>query len=172
MLSRTKAPTSPDFSKSLVIPERPASIAQAEEALQKAVAAREEGQARHIEAGRRLANQPLGQPPTISQRDVDEIGATLQPLFDAEKEARAVRDEEVRLFEMSIGPSLAEPLAAYRQAVGEALDNLEALLRQGAGFAAKARAARFDLRPHSRLPAVSEQMLDRLAFVRQPYERT
>ena len=35
-----------------------------------------------------------------------------------------------------------------------------------------ARQARFDLKPHSRLPAVSEQMLDRLAFVRQPYERT
>ncbi|OBQ94162.1 hypothetical protein [Mesorhizobium sp. AA23] len=172
MLSRTKAPTSPDFSKSLVIPERSASIAKAEEALQKAVAAREEGQARHIEAGRRLANQPLGQPPTISQRDVDEIGATLQPLFDAEKEARAVRDEEVRLFEMSIGPSLAEPLAAYRQAVGEALDTLEGLLRQGAAFAAKARQARFDLKPHSRLPGVAEQMGDRLQFVRQPFERT
>lgn len=172
MLARLKSSPAPDFEKLLVLPERPASIAEAEEALQKAVAAREEGQARHIEAGRRLANQPLGQPPTITHAEVEALGNALKPLFAAEAEAKVHRDEEVQIFESSIGPALVEPLAAYRQAVEQALDNLEAILRQGQSFAAKARAARFDLRQHSRLPGTAELMLDRLAFVRQPFERT
>ncbi|TIR98947.1 MAG: hypothetical protein E5X19_04990 [Mesorhizobium sp.] len=155
----------------LVVPERPSSIAEAEEALRIATAAREQGQARHIEAGRRLQNQPLGQPPTITHAEVEALGNALTPLFDAEAAARAHRDEEVKIFEMSIGPTLAEPLAAYRQAVEQALDNLEAVLRQGQNFAAKARQARFDLKPHSRLPGVAEQMADRLGFVRQPFDR-
>jgi hypothetical protein len=155
-----------------VLPERPASIAQAEEALQNAVAAREEGQARHIEASRRLANQPLGQPPTITHAEVEALGNALKPLFAAEAEAKVHRDEEVKIFEQSIGPSLAEPLAAYRQAVEQAMGNFEAILRQGSNFAAKARQARFDLKPHSRLPAMSELMLERLAFVKAAFERT
>ncbi|RWL47206.1 MAG: hypothetical protein EOR60_09590 [Mesorhizobium sp.] len=172
MLARVSKPSSAvDFAQLLVVPQPPASIAAAEEALRKATSAREEGQQRHIEAGRRLANQPLGQPPQISQRDVDEIGATLQPLFDAEAKAKAYRDEQVQAFEQSIGPSLAEPLKQFRQAVGQALNDLEELLAQGAAFSAGARAARFDLSRIDKLPATCEHMRERLHLARSVFDR-
>ncbi|RWA62125.1 hypothetical protein [Mesorhizobium sp.] len=166
MLARLKPASQPDFATLLTLPEKPASIAEAEAALRKAVAAREEGQARHIEAGRKLANQPLGQPPTIRQRDVDEIGALLQPLFDAEKQAKARRDEEVQEFEASIGPALVEPIGKLRTAIDEAIDNLEALLGHGAAFRARAAAAGFDLAKVSRLPGICAPTIERLGLVR------
>lgn len=172
MLARLKSSPAPDFDKLLVVPQKPATIAEAEEAFRKATTAREEGQQRHIEAGRRLQNQPLGQPPTIRHADVEELGLALEPLFEAEAIAKARRDEEVAMFEQSIGPSLDEPLREYRQAVDRALTDLETLLRQGASFAAKARQARFELKEFSRLPGTCELMLDRVDFVRKAFDRT
>ncbi|RWF32423.1 hypothetical protein [Mesorhizobium sp.] len=166
MLARLKPASQPDFATLLTLPEKPASIAEAEAALRKTVAAREEGQARHIEAGRKLANQPLGQPPQITAKEVDEIGAELAPLFAAEAKAKATRDLELQAFEASIGPALVEPIGKLRTAIDEAIDHLESLLGHGAAFRARAEAAGFDLAKVSRLPGICAPTIERLGLVR------
>ena len=68
MLARLASkPSEPDFEKLLVVPQRPAAIAKAEEDLRKAVSAREAGQERHVAAGRRLAAQQLGRVPAVQR---------------------------------------------------------------------------------------------------------
>lgn len=164
MLVRNKTTPTTDFEKLLVVPQRPASIAEAEAALRNATAAREEGQQRHIEAGRRLQNQPLGQPPAIRHAEVEELGLALEPLFQAEASAKARRDEAVRAYEASIAPALAEPIKLLREAIEESIENLETLLGHGAAF--KARAGSLDLAKISRLPGVCAAAIERLRLVR------
>ncbi|RUT88131.1 MULTISPECIES: hypothetical protein [unclassified Mesorhizobium] len=167
MLARLSSkPSAPDFDRLLVIPERPASIDEAEQALQKAAQARQEGQRRHIEAGQRLASQRLGEPPTITAKEVDDFGFELAPLFAAENEARGHRDQIVEAFDASIAPAILAPLKDYRAAIGEALDNLEALLGHGVVFKTKATAAGFDLSKISRLPGACPALIERLKLVR------
>ncbi|RUX27245.1 hypothetical protein EOA13_21255 [Mesorhizobium sp. M7A.F.Ca.US.011.01.1.1] len=164
MLARLKSAPATDFEKLLVVPQRPPSIAEAEAALRNATAAREEGQQRHIEAGRRLQNQPLGQPPSITHAEVEELGQALAPLFEAEAAAKARRDEAVRAYEASIAPALAEPIAQLREAIEESIENLERLLGYGAAF--RARAGSLDLAKISRLPGVCAPAIERLRLVR------
>ncbi|SDA40259.1 hypothetical protein [Mesorhizobium qingshengii] len=164
MLARLKSSPTPDFESLLQIPERPAAIAEAEKALQAAIADREAGQRRHVEAGHLLHNQPLGQPPKIRHAEVEELGLALAPLFEAEAAAKARRDETVRAYEASIGPALEGPIKQLRDAIDEAVDNLEALLDHGAKF--KARSGTFDLAKISRLPGVCAPAIERLRLVR------
>ncbi|RVC80210.1 hypothetical protein EN745_13630 [Mesorhizobium sp. M4A.F.Ca.ET.022.05.2.1] len=166
MLARLKPAAPPNFATLLTLPEKPASIAEAEEALRIATAARQEAQGRHIEAGRQYFNQVAGQPPRITAKEVDEIGATLQPLFDAESNARARRDEEIQAFEASIGPTVLEPIGRLRTAIDEAIDHLETLLGHGAAFRARAVAAGVDLSKISRLPGICAPTIERLGLVR------
>lgn len=171
MLARLTAAKSfsPDFDRLLVIPERPAAIAEADVALQKAVAARQAGQQRHVEAGQRLALQPLGQPPKITQHDVDAIGAELEPLFAAEAEARAHRDELVQAYDATILPALVGPFNAYRDAIAAALDQLDGLLAEGVKFRARAKYAGVDLNRLGYLPGCIPPMIERLDLVRKVF---
>ncbi|MER9733046.1 hypothetical protein [Mesorhizobium sp. M0217] len=164
MLARLKSSAAPDFEKLLTVPAKPAAIAEVEAALRNATAAREEGQQRHIEAGRRLQHQPLGQPPTIRHAEVEELGLALEPLFKAEAAAKALRDEAVRAYEASIAPALAEPIKLLREAIEESIENLETLLGYGAAF--RARAGSLDLAKISRLPGVCAPAIERLRLVR------
>ncbi|MBM2711671.1 hypothetical protein JQK88_10475 [Mesorhizobium caraganae] len=166
MLARVKSSPAPDFESLLQIPERPAAIGEAEAALQKAMQARQEGQRRHIEAGERLAAQRLGEPPTITAKEVDDLGFALAPLFAAENEARVQRDQIVEAFDASIAPAILGPCKEYRAAIGEALDNLETLLGHGVAFKARATAAGLDLSKISRLPGACPALIERLKLVR------
>ncbi|TGS15905.1 hypothetical protein EN852_009740 [Mesorhizobium sp. M2E.F.Ca.ET.209.01.1.1] len=171
MLARLKA-AEPDFDRLLTIPEKPASIAAAEQAYQDAVAARQEGQQRHVEAGRRLAAQQLGQPPQISSADVEAIGRELAPLFEAEAVAKAKRDEENQAYQASLGSALEEPLRLYREAVDQALGRLENLLTYGPSFREKTKQAGIDINRFSTLPGVCPQLWERLNYVRVAFDRT
>lgn len=165
MLARLKS-AEPDFDKLLVIPAKPASIAAAEQAYQEAVAARQAGQQRHVEAGQRLAAQKLGTVPEITAKEVDDLGLKLAPLFAAEAKAKAKRDLELQAFEASIGPALVEPIGKLRNEIDDAIDHLEALLGHGAAFRARAAAAGFDLAKVSRLPGICAPTIERLGLVR------
>lgn len=166
MLARLSKSSAKNFDELLVIPERPAAIAEAEKVLQKAVAARQAGQQRHVEAGQRLASQRLGEPPTITAKEVDDLGFALTPLFAAENEAKARRDQIVDAFDASVAPAILGPCTAYRAAIGEALDNLETLLGFGIAFKARATAAGLDLSKISRIPGACPALIERLKLVR------
>lgn len=173
MLARlTAKPSIPNFEKLLIVPQRPAAIAEAEEELRKAIAAREAGQEQHVAAGRRLAAQQLGRVPEITAAEVEAIGVSLAPLFETEAAARARRDDVVREFEESIGPSLSGPLQQYRQAVGQAISDLEELLAQGTAFHAKAKTDGFNLGSVDKLPGVCAHLQERLNLVRTVFDRT
>lgn len=169
MLARLQKPTATDFEKVLAIPERPAAIGEAETALQEAAAARQEGQRRHIEAGQCLAAQPLGQPPKITQHDVDAIGAELDPLFAAEAEARARRDEAIAAYDAALAPALAEPIRQYRDAIAAALDHLDALFAEGLRFNARAKSAGVDLKRFGHLPGCIPPLTQHLDMVRKVF---
>ncbi|PAP92155.1 hypothetical protein [Mesorhizobium wenxiniae] len=164
MLARLTKPTAIDFEKILVIPERPAAVGEAEAALQEAAAARQAGQRRHIEAGQRLASQRLGEPPAITAKEVDDLGFALAPLFEAETAAKAHRDQVLQAYESSIAPSLAGPIKQLRDAIEEAMGNLETVLNHGVSF--KARAGSFDLAKISKLPGICPHAIERLKLVR------
>ena len=169
MLARLSKPATTDFEKVLVIPDRPAAIGEAEATLQGAAAARQAAQRRHIEAGQRLAAQRLGEPPVISQREVDDIGAELQPLFAAEAEARAHRDQVVQEYEAGLAPALVEPLRRYRDAIAGALDHLDALFAEGLRFNARAKYAGVDLKRFGHLPGCVPPLVQHLEMVRKVF---
>ena len=128
---------------------------------------RQEAQRRHIEAGQRLAAQRLGDPPTITQHDVDDIGAELQPLFAAEAEARARRDQILQENEAGLAPALVEPLRQYRDAIAGALDHLDALFVEGLRFNARAKNAGVDLKRFGHLPGCIPPLTQHLGMVRR-----
>ncbi|ESY37891.1 hypothetical protein X747_24820 [Mesorhizobium sp. LNJC384A00] len=169
MLARLKSSPAPNFEKLLAVPAKPAAIGEAEQALQEASSARQAGQSRHVEAGQRLASQRLGEPPKITQHDVDAIGAELEPLFAAEAEAKARRDQAVAAYEATLAPALAEPLRQYRDAIAAALDNLDALFAEGLRFKAKATLAGVDLKRISHLPGCIPPLMQHLEMVRKVF---
>ncbi|ESY72803.1 hypothetical protein X743_14960 [Mesorhizobium sp. LNHC252B00] len=170
MLARlTKPSTTAAFD--LVIPERPAAIAEANVALQQATVARQAEQHRHVEAGQQLAAQRLGEPITITQAEVEEIGAGLAPLFEAEEAAKTLRDDAMQAFQATIGPAVSPQLKAYRQAVSQTIADLEQLLKLGPEFKRKALLAGIDLNRIDRLPGFTPLLLERLDHLRKALDR-
>ncbi|SJM34004.1 hypothetical protein [Mesorhizobium delmotii] len=105
----------------------------------------------------------------ISQHDVDDIGAELQPLFAAEAEAKARRDQAVQEYEAGLVPALAEPLRQYRDAIAEALDHLDALFADGMRFNARAKYAGVDLKRFGHLPGCVPPLMQHLEMVRKVF---
>jgi hypothetical protein len=170
MLARTpKATTKPktveDFETSLRVPDRPATIAAADEAWRRAVANREAGQARHVEAGQQYRSQRLGQPPALTQRDVDELGEALRELFAAEAQAAEVKDAARAGYAADVTAALVDPLAAYKDAVADSINALEELLAVGCKLHSAAVAARVTL--PSTLPALAPRLVAQLQILRQ-----
>lgn len=122
----------PDFLSLIRVPDKPASLIDADAAWHEAVAAREAAQARHIEATRLYRAQVPGTPPTITAREVDEIGEQLAPLFEAEQKAKNEIDRVRADFEAAIAERLSAGLSGLQDAILAELNRLEELVSAGA----------------------------------------
>ncbi|MDX0409227.1 hypothetical protein FB009_101114 [Sinorhizobium medicae] len=67
------------FFRILRLPQRPAEIAAAAEKLKASKVERDKVQSQHQEAGKLLANQRLGEAPSVTHSDVDALGAQIAP---------------------------------------------------------------------------------------------
>lgn len=168
MLARNPSlPDSPDlefFVRTLRLPAKPQTVKDADEALRRATAAREEAQQRHVEAGRQLSEQKFGQAPTITRAEVDEIGAELVPLMTAEAEAKARRDTARAEHSAALHAELERPLHLYEQAIADKITELEDLL--AAGCALRADAVSAGVRLSSKLPGICPSMITHLQGLR------
>jgi hypothetical protein len=143
MLAKTPNPPAikQDFVELLRIPPKPKALIEAEAALSTATSAREAGQAAHIEAVRQLRAQVPGQPPTVTLRQVDELGSALSPLFQAEAAAISCRDEGRGKYEQSVSAILTAGMEALREALAVKIDEFDSLLDHGIECHAAAVAA-------------------------------
>ncbi|MER9167334.1 hypothetical protein NKI12_08105 [Mesorhizobium australicum] len=141
MLARTPKTTEIDFANILTIPPKPAAIAEADAAWRNAVSDREAGQARHIEATRQLQAQIPGQPPTITMREVEELGLALVPLLNAEKIATEDRARLRARYEEDTNATLSAALEKYAIAIADKISELETLLGYGSALHAASVAA-------------------------------
>jgi hypothetical protein len=128
-----------------MVPPRPASIEAAKGAWQKATSDRERAQHRHREAVRQQREQVAGQPTVITGAEVDELGAAIGGLIEAEQQAKQKFDEEMAAYQTSCSDTLGQPLADYQAAIISKITEIEALLRQGVDLHSAARANGVDL---------------------------
>lgn len=134
-----------DFAASLRVPEKPASMAEAEAAWQLAVSRREAAQARHIEAVAMYRAQVPGQPLTITLRAVEELAETLGPLFQTEQAAAEVRAAIRVEYDATANALMSDALAKYRDALTDRIAGLEELLGHGIALHSEAAKARVEL---------------------------
>ncbi|HEV2901527.1 MAG TPA: hypothetical protein VGX71_27545 [Pseudaminobacter sp.] len=124
----------------LSVPARPASIEAARKAWQTATADREQAQQRHRDASRQLGEQVAGMPVMITTAQVDELGAAIAGLVEAEQQAKQKFDAEVTSYQETCSDALRQPLGDYHAELATKLDELETLLRRGVDLQSAARA--------------------------------
>ncbi len=152
------------FYQTLRIPEKPQAIQDADEALRAATAARAQGQTRHIEAGRLLSEQKLGEAPAITRAAVDAVGAELTSLIKAEKAAQEASRKARKAYADTVVADLEEPLKRYRDAVEVQITALEDLLAVGSVLRRDASAAGVQL--PTKLPELCPTLLGQLKTMR------
>jgi hypothetical protein len=140
MLARVNTPKTAEFSVTLTVPPRPASIDAARQTWQKVTAERERAQQRHREAVRQQGEQVAGQPTVITAAQVDELGASIAGFIVAEQQAKQKFDAEVAAYQQVSSEALRQPLADYQAEITTKIADLEALLRQGVELHSAARA--------------------------------
>lgn len=150
--------------RALRIPPAGPEIATAAEALRAAKEARTSAQARHREAGAKLASQKLGEAPTISHGEVDDLGAQIAPTVAAEEAAQAEFDRISSEYREAALSSLGEPLQRYEAILRSKLDELDAFLALGALLQTELAAAKLKL--PSKLPSLCSHLLGQVVAMR------
>ncbi|MER9840526.1 hypothetical protein NKJ59_04620 [Mesorhizobium australicum] len=163
-----KTPRKDDFAELLRIPPKPAAISQADAAWRLAVSEREAGQARHIEATRQLHAQVAGMVPTITIREVEQLGLALEPLFTTERKAAEIRSTLRERYDQETHAFLASALDKFSDAVSDKLDELETLIGLGSALHAASVAAGVKL--PRRLPAVCGNIINTSMYAGRDFE--
>ncbi|RAI00143.1 hypothetical protein DLJ53_20755 [Acuticoccus sediminis] len=145
------------FFKDLRIPDEPASIAEAHDALTAATASREAAAKRLEDAQRALASTKFGQAPVITHREVDELGECLAPAIEAEKAAKTERDKRRADYVAATKADLEDPLTRYHEALASRLVDIRDLLLVGAVFNQTSKASRVPL--NSKLLEITPHVL-------------
>lgn len=112
----------------LGVPPKPNTLIEAEQALRDAVAAREAGQVKHVEASRLLSRQVPGLAQQITTAQVDEIGQTLAALYSAEDAAIAAHEAEKEKYESETVARIVDGLSQLSAVIGERLNELDRLI--------------------------------------------
>ncbi|SDF15546.1 hypothetical protein [Thalassobaculum litoreum] len=155
MLKAKTKPAGEDYIDLLAVPPKPESLLKAEQALHGAVAAREAGQVKHVEAMRLLERQVAGQPQAITRAQADEIGQTLAGLYATEDDAQAALEAEAKAFEDATVARLLDGLEILADTVGERLNELDRLVDPATVAAVEIRQRGFVL-PNSLLPRLRD----------------
>lgn len=166
----TEAHTDIDqFFRTLRLPSQPASVAETTAEGAKATQALKAAQGRHVEAGRLLREQRLGEAPAITQVEVDRIGAEIAPLIAADQAAGDARARARAAYADLVATELDGPMAQYQQVIAERISELEDLLAVGCLLQSDANAAGIKLA--SRLPALCPSLLNQMRLMRQIMSR-
>lgn len=156
MLARTPKATEMDFANILKIPPKPAAIAEAERVWRESVAELEAARAKHREMHRQYFGQQPGMPPTITAAEVDKAGQEIEPYLKREREALALLETHRAAFDAEFA-ALKPKIDAYRNAIGQKLDELEDLL--GIGVLFYAASVQANVKLPSKLPGRCQGML-------------
>ena len=151
-------PTNDDFQALLTLPAKPEAVEACDFAWRNAVAERQAAQSCHVEARHQLDAQVAGGPPSITQREVDELCAQLAPLVEAESVAAEARVAARKKYQEDILAGLHRPLIDYRSAIADELDELDKLLGIGAALHSAGVAAGVTL--SSKLPGLCHHILE------------
>ncbi|MER9590932.1 hypothetical protein NKI94_19265 [Mesorhizobium australicum] len=165
MLARTppkeQAPKGVDYAELLRLPPKPPSVIEAEKALDQATTERQSAQEVQAQALRQFRGMVPGQLPTVSAREVDELGDTLTAKVAAEAAAMATRDAERSAFDASIRSQIDRGLDTLRDEILKVADRFDELLAHGTMLHASAAAARFNL--HDPFPLRCREMQNSIA---------
>ncbi|MHC2488147.1 seryl-tRNA synthetase [Sinorhizobium meliloti] len=152
------------FFRTLRLPQRPAEIATAAEKLKASKVERDKVQSQHQEAGKLLANQKLGEAPSVTHSDVDALGSQIAPAIAAEEKAQAEYDRLLSEYSSNIVTGLQDPLQRYQEAIQAKIEELTMVLSLGAVLHTESVAAKVKL--PSKVPALCTHVMGQIAAAR------